>query len=331
MKNNKRDSKVKQLRILQIDQMIRSGTYPNVPEMRKKFEVSRSTIMRDLEFLHNRYKAPLAYDIKRKGYYYTDDSFFIKNMTLSEGDLFTITTIIPLLEEYKNTPLEASFKKIFSRIVDLLPEQIQVDSLFDINKFTFINDPLPKINETTFKQIFDSVGLKKTLEFGYRSMGKTNYTTRQFDPYNILCQKGNWYVIGYCHKHNDITVYSFSRMKNVNITDKDFSIKEGFDIKNHIDPEFGIWNCNGIEQKKIELLFSPKISTYILERIWHSNQECHQNEDGSVYLSFWSNQLKETLFRVLRFGSAVEVLNPPELRELVIEETKQMMEKYKVN
>ena len=121
MTNKERDHKVKQLRILQIDHMIRSGSYPNVPQMRKKFEVSRSTIMRDLEFLQSRYKAPLIYDIKRKGYYYKDSTFFIKSVMLSEGELFTITTIIPLLEQYKNTPLEHSFKNILLKMMDLLP------------------------------------------------------------------------------------------------------------------------------------------------------------------------------------------------------------------
>ena len=328
MTNKERDHKVKQLRLLQIDYMIRSGSYPNVPEMRERFEVSRSTIMRDLEFLQARYKAPLKYDIKRRGYYYKDPTFFIQSMMLSEGELFTITTIVPLLEQYKNTPLEQSFKNILLKIMDLLPEQIKIDSSFNINGLTFIKDPLPKIDESTFNKIFDSVRFKKTLEFGYRSISKSEHTVRQFDPYNVLCQKGNWYVIGYCHKHKDITVYTFSRMKDVNITEQTFNIQEGFDVNNHIDPEIGIWNCSGTEKKKIELLFSPKINTYILERTWHADQECHQNEDGSVYLSFWSNQLQETLFWILRFGSDVTVLNPPELRERVMEEAKLTYEKY---
>ena len=82
MTNKERDHKVKQLRLLQIDYMIRSGTYPNVPEMRERFEVSRSTIMRDLEFLQARYKAPLKYDIKRKGYYYK--SIIFKRIFLND-------------------------------------------------------------------------------------------------------------------------------------------------------------------------------------------------------------------------------------------------------
>lgn len=80
--------------------------------------------------------------------------------------------------------------------------------------------------------------------------------------------------------------------------------------------------------KKIELVFNSSINTYILERTWHVNQKCKQEKDGSVYLSFMSNQLQETLHWVMSFGSKVQVLNPPELIEMVKEEIKGLKKLY---
>lgn len=79
--------------------------------------------------------------------------------------------------------------------------------------------------------------------------------------------------------------------------------------------------------QKIELLFDKSINTYILERTWHKNQNCYQNEDGSVYLSFESNQIQETLYWVLRFADSVQILNPPKLKELYKEKLEKMMKK----
>ena len=53
-----REEKVKVFRILKIDEIIRSGKFPNASYLCKKFEVSRSTIMRDIDFLRDRYNAP---------------------------------------------------------------------------------------------------------------------------------------------------------------------------------------------------------------------------------------------------------------------------------
>ena len=70
------------------------------------------------------------------------------------------------------------------------------------------------------------------------------------------------------------------------------------------------------------------INTYILERTGHKNQECHQNEDGSVYLSFESNQTQEVLFWILKFGSQVKVLSPESLKKQVFEEHRKAAELY---
>lgn len=320
-----REDKVKTLRLLQIDDIIRSGIYPDVQKLMDETEASRRTILRDIEFIRDRYNAPLEYSRERKGYYYTDSTYFIKSVMLSEGELFAVSLLLPLLEQYKNTPLEGSFKNILTKISGLLPNQVQVDSTLISGDIQFISDPLPSISEDVFNNVFQAIKTSKTMEFGYRSLSSTEYSYRQFDPYKVLCQKGNWYVAGWCHKHKDMRVYALSRMKNLKLTKASFELDADFEKKLNIDPSFGVWS-KGTDPSKIELLFDAKINTLILERVWHADQECYQNEDGSVYLSFMSNQMEETLYWVLHFGSAVKVLNPPELKEKVREEAKKILE-----
>ena len=322
-----REEKVRNQRLLQILECIRTENYPNSTKLKNKFETSRSTIMRDIEFLKDRYNAPIEYCSKNNGYYLTDPNFVIQSILLTEGELFAVHTILPLMEQYKNTPLENTFKSIISKMIESLPNQVEVDSSMNRNHIHFIKDPLPNIDEEIFNSVFTAIKKSNTIKFDYRSISKQEYTTREFDPYKVLCQKGNWYVIGYCHLHNHFIVYSLSRMKNLSITKKRFSIKTNFDINKFIDPDFGIWLSDN-QPQKIELIFDKSINTYILERTWHINQECYQNKDGSVYLSFMSNQIPETLHWVMSFGSHVKVLNPPELLSLVKDEIKKMKKVY---
>lgn len=328
MENVEREDKVKTLRLLQLAEYIRTEHYPNAPKIGKHFEISRSTVMRDIEFLQTRYNAPIEYDYVNKGYYYTDPTYMIKSVMLSEGELFTVSTLMPLMEQYKNTPLEATFRSIMNKMVEMMPNKVEVDSSFNAGNVQFIKDPLPEISEHIFNSIFEATRTGKTVAFRYRSISRQEYIERTFDPYKVLCQKGNWYVIGYCHLHDRFNVYALSRMKDLIITDVKFEVKPDFNIKDYIDPEFGIW-LSEKATKKIELLFSSVINTYILERTWHVNQECHQNEDGSVYLSFESNQLEETFHWVMSFGSEVQVINPPELKQKVKDEIEKLTSLYK--
>lgn len=183
-----REDKVKSLRLLKLEHLIKTLNYPNTTVLCKKLEVSRRTIIRDLEFLQDQYNAPIEYDSFHKRYYFTDKTFFVKRGMLSEAELLTVATMLPLMDQYKNTPLENAFKSVFEKLYDMLPTEIKVDSSF-INDVQFISDPLPKIDVEIFNGIFTSIRNKKTVQFGYRSIENTEWVPREFDPYKVICQK----------------------------------------------------------------------------------------------------------------------------------------------
>lgn len=322
---NKRENHTKPLRLFKIEQAIQNLNYPSVEKLTKELEVSRRTILRDIDELKIYYNAPIEYDRIRKGYYYSDNTYFVKNMMLTESEVFAVTGILPLMERYNNTPLKKTISKVYDTLSQMLPNQVEVQTSF-MNDVEFIADPIPVINEEVFNSVFKATKLHQIMKFDYRSISATDYTPHELYPYKIYSQKGDWYVLGFSPKHNNFSTYTLARMKDITLGDN-FEYDSDYSSKVHIDPNFGIWNNNN-PPEKIELLFDKTINTYILERTWHKNQECHQNEDGSVYLSFTSNQDQETLFWVMKFGSKVKVLNPPTLREKVIEELKKSLNNY---
>ena len=111
-------------RIIQIDEMLRGGAYVKINSLVQKFEVSQRTIERDFERLRDDLNAPLEYDKSKNMYHYTDSTFSVPNVILTEGELFTVSTLFPLMEQYKNTPLESSFKNIMEKLVSFLPDTV---------------------------------------------------------------------------------------------------------------------------------------------------------------------------------------------------------------
>jgi len=322
-----REDKFRTHRIIQIDKWIRSGSFPSIEQMTEEFGVSRRTILRDIEFLRDRYDAPVLADRTRKGYFYTDPTFMIQNVLLTEGDLFTVSTVMPLMEQYKNTPLEDSFKNIMIKIAEMLPEQVSVDTGFLNMDISFISDPLPKIEPGVFNHIFEAIRTKKVMTFGYRSVSSMEYKYKIFNPYHVLCQKGNWYVFGFDQTANDNRVYALSRFNKTALKNEHFEIPADFDISKVVDLSFGIW-YNKEGNVDYELLFDSRMSNYILEREWHKNQTLKQNEDGSVLLKFTSNQKQQVLSWVMSFGDAVTVISPESLKNDIISNAKKLIGKY---
>ena len=304
--------------IFQIDKDIRNGDYPNANKLNKEhgWNLSRSTFGRYINILRDDYGAPVEYDFQMNGYYYTDNTFFIQQVMLKEGELLTLSTILPLLEQYKNTPLEKSYRDLMEKLIQMLPETITVDSALINNEVHFISDPITTLEKGVFENVLKATKMHKTLLLEYKTAQNTDYEERRFDPYHMICQKGSWYVLGYSYHAQAVRLYAMPRIRKCEITKDKFSIPKDFKLDEHIDVQMGAWGNSG-EKFKVEIEFVKGLKTYVMERTWHKGQTLRENKDGTVYLSFETNQLGQTASWILSFAGGAKVLNPPLLRENV--------------
>ena len=312
--------------IFQIDKDIRNGDYPNASKLNKEhgWNLSRSTFGRYINILRDDYGAPVEFDYQKNGYYYTDNTFFIQQVMLKEGELLTLSTILPLLEQYKNTPLEKSYRDLMEKLIQMLPETITVDSALINNEVHFISDPITTLEKGVFENVLKATKAHFTLQMEYKTAQNTEYEERRFDPYHMICQKGSWYVLGYSHHAEAIRLYAMPRIRNCSITKDRFSIPKDFKLCDHIDVQMGAWGNSG-EKFKVEIEFVQGLKTYVMERTWHKGQTIRENPDGTVYLSFETNQLDQTVSWVLSFAGGAKIINPPKLRNYVKDAARQIL------
>ena len=330
---SEKQTKLTAWRILEIDSYLQTGKPYTAAQLAKlvgthdngKKEYSIRTIQRDLEYMLDTLHAPIASDYR--GYRYTEPNFFIKTIPLTEGEAFSVAVLNPLLEQYRNTPIENQLRSVFKKITECLPERISVDTSFLNPKITFIPDRTENIDPSFFQTIFDSLKNCCTITFEYRPLQKTSYMERTLDPYHVVCQRGNWYVMGKCHDRNEVRIFSFSRMKNIKILKEKFGIPKDFKPSDYFDVEMGVW-LSDKTPITVELLVDKEIGTYALNRIWHSEQTVEERDDGSIYVKFQTTQKREIIRWVLGQGHTVKVLGPQELVEEIKVELKSSLKRY---
>ena len=81
----------------------RSGSYPNARTLAEGYEVSDKTIKRDLEYLRDSLDAPVEYDTRKRGYYYSDPHYRFSIMHITERDLFALYIAEKVLQQYRGT------------------------------------------------------------------------------------------------------------------------------------------------------------------------------------------------------------------------------------
>jgi hypothetical protein len=326
---NEKEGKVQFWRLLKIDEQLRAKRFPSARSLAKEFDVSKRTVERDIEFLRDRYEAPIEYDHSKCGYAYTQETFFLKSLFLTDEELFSAAVFEKALQQYRNTPIEGRLKAVFGKLTELLPDDaVSVNTMWLGDSLTFIPEPSPEISPEIFDAVFSGVKARRAIRFQYRSLTQTEPTTRMCEPYHIVCQRGAWYVIGRCADKNDERIFSFSRMSEIEVLkDRAFELPTGFTVEQYIDKNVGVW-LNRREPFTVRLLFSASVSVFAEEHIWNEEQTVLVHEDKSVEVSFKTTQFEEIKRFVLGQGATVRVLEPSELVQAVQKEIEEMRSIY---
>ncbi|MEJ2032837.1 MAG: HTH domain-containing protein, partial [Deltaproteobacteria bacterium] len=126
------ENKSQLARLLFIDDKIRqgmrSGRLANCSSLAAEYEVSTKTIQRDIEFLRERWEAPVAYDQRRRGFYYSEENYGLPALHVNEGEVVGLLLARRGLEAYRNTPVYGSLISVFRKLADSLPDKVSVDA-----------------------------------------------------------------------------------------------------------------------------------------------------------------------------------------------------------
>lgn len=304
-------NKPQHARLLVIDEKIRNRSYPNAASISKEYEVSSRTITRDIEYMRDSLGAPIEYDTEHKGYYYTEDNFFLPAIDMKESDFFAICITEKALKQYENTPLYEKLSHIFNQLKEYLPESIRVNTTWIDTHFSFMHDSFTIIDPDIWETISRGLRQGNQVKIIHRKAGSADAVDRIVDPYHIVNFRGEWYLIGYCHLRNTILRFAISRISKAELLNKKFTPGPDFNFNSFIGSSFGIMTED--TEHHVKILFDKEQAPYIIERQWHQGQNITHNQDGSVVLSFTSNSLYEVKRWVLSWGSYAKVLAPDDL------------------
>ena len=97
-------------RLRRIIAMVRDGMaggrLPNRSDFRRELEVSPRTLARDLDFLRDEERAPIAYEPARHGYRLTDATYDLPPVNLSRREVFSFSLARKMLHSFEGTNLK---------------------------------------------------------------------------------------------------------------------------------------------------------------------------------------------------------------------------------
>lgn len=316
-------------RLSKIHTKIKSGCYPNTHQLAYDNEVSIPTISRDIEFLRDRFEAPIEYDAAHRGYYYSKNFDMPLNM-VSQKDLLTLSLTKQLLSQYEGSPI---YKEI-SSIITMLSDSP------GIGKSDFLKrvaaPPLPKavMNEDAWNIVIECLQENTVIKFDYNGRWKTETTHRMLRPYQVLLQEGMYFVFGFDENADGgkggERLFNLSRMKNLENTGRTFELPEDFEFASRCGGgRFGAFK--EAEKVKYEIEFYDDARQFVKDCVWADDQEFFDiDEENITTIKFSSSQSTKVLEWVLSQGMRAKPIAPESFVERWKQELRGMLKNAEI-
>ncbi len=296
-------------RLVGIHKKIKSGTYPNTKQLAEEFNSGKgiATISRDIEFLRDRFGAPIEYDYEHRGYFYTSD-FEMPLNAISPDAMISLFATKIMLSHFKDSPL---YSEICSSI-NLLANSGHEENDELLKRIALSPNPLPIniIEENVWKTILHSLRNNLKIEFDYIGLWNPENTHRKVHPYQLVMDNGNYFLYGFSEERNENRLFSLSRIKNPKATEETFSLPKDFEFEKHCGGgKFGSFSYNESEHYKIE--FYENARQMLKDFVWAEDQKLYDDEARNcTTIEFSSTQYLKIEEWILSQGCYAKPLEP---------------------
>lgn len=317
-------------RFLQIDELLRRRCRVTQSMLAEQLEVTERTIRDDLNFLRDRFSAPLVYS-KKDGWYYTDSTWRLPSITLSNGELFALTLGARMLQSYAGAAYEPELRSAIERLSERLPEKTCIDlqQLAD-ERIVFRSGVEINLDPDIWQKLLEACRSFKKIWIYYYTASRNQYSERVVNPYLLHVYRAtNPYVIGFCHKREQIRWFRVDRIQQIKVLDEVFEPDPNFDPQTYLDQIFQAEV--GGDPVPVAIWFDKHNAPFIRERRWHVTQEITEHDDGSLTLHLMSGGLNDLKRWVLGYGRGAVVKKPTELVNLVKAEVEGMYQHYQLS
>lgn len=291
-----------------------------VIELAEYCHVDRRTIYRDLVTLEEM-GVPVWEDDKRYG---IDRESYLSTVRLNLNEAIALYFAARLLAHHsdENNPhVAGALDKLAASFPDAMISH-HIARAADLIRAKPLRSAYVRVLEAITRAWAD----RRKVQIRYRAPGGAT-TERVICPYFLEVARGEpgSYVIGYDDLRDALRTFKIERITDAEVLNESYTIPDDFDPYERFS---AAWSVMDDAEVDIHLRFSATAAERVRESIWHRSQRIVEQSDGGCELFMRVSGIREVRGWVLSWGSDVEVLAPPELRDEVRDHALRMAERY---
>jgi proteasome accessory factor C len=259
----------------------------------------------------------LKVDKPAEGYYEAEnyslppENFYLRAIEFSDSELGALRTLLSVLDgEFAYAePLRLALQQLSWGKPSPLASPAHRSLALGITAGAGgreLSQRLSKIETAIFR--------RKTILFDYYTMGRDAVESRKVNPYHLLFQNGQYYLVGHSHERDDVRVFRLSRIRGkVGYSSKaehDFPPPEGFDPRSYATRSH--WQL-GDRVGTARVWISSKTDWLVMRHFAHAGTtEPAPDGDGVIFETDYADP-RAIVAWVLGLRDRARIIEPPEL------------------
>lgn len=295
-------------RLLAILTTLLQREHITAPELARRLEVTRRTISRDIDTLC-RAGFPIVTRQGAGGGISLSEGYKLDRSALTQQEMQSILIGLRGLESVKAAP----------RVAPLLGKLAGVPGHADVTENVVIDLSSHYRAERSEKisLLRDAIAEQHAVAFDYYS-GR-GQEKRRVEPILLLYKWDDWYLSAFCLDRQDFRLFKLRRLWSPRVLPETFVPRPL--PEEHRDFDGGLHDSTAMAA-----LFDPSVLHILVES--YSPNCWEVQADGRVLLRYGYTNPDYIVRWLLGFGGAVEVLEPPELRQQVVEQARRLLRNH---
>jgi predicted DNA-binding transcriptional regulator YafY len=319
-------------RFYKIDQLLKDRKVVPFSILMKELGMSRASIKRDLEYMRERFNAPIEYDREANGYRFgaprSGPRYELPGLWFSAGEAYALLSMQTLLAELQPGLLEPHVGPLQERLRAILGGE---PAWKDIEKRIRVFQPERRSGTTEnegshFATVAAAVLRRLRLWIRHYNRKDDRETEREISPQRLVHYRGNWYVDAWCHLRTDLRSFAVDAIRAAELRETRAREVPAAELDEHLGAGYGIFAGRTVEWARLR--FTPEAARWVSAQVWHPKQRSQVEQDGSYLLELPYAADRELLMEILKYGADVEVLAPEGLRARVAAALRQAAGRY---
>ena len=319
-------------RFYRIDQMLHERGLVTRRAIMDELEISLATFKRDLDYMRDRFHAPVIWDRDAGGYRFdtksqTGPKYELPGLWLTEREAFALATMQHLLTTLDPAGLVGP---------QIAPLRARLDAMLGAGAASAAEIErririVPIGSRRPTFEHFSVVGAalleRKRLAITYHARSTDADSEREVSPQRLVHYRDNWYLDAWCHLRKELRTFAVDGIRKATVLDapaREISAKA---LDDYVTAGYGIFAGDKVTWAKLR--FSKARARWVGSEDWHPQQRSSVDGKGRYVLEVPYANDSELVLDILRHGAEVEVLAPAALREKVRAEHAKAAELYR--